>query len=546
MTPSQRALLIATSIEFSADRSSVTLVPAYRLEAGTEISVMVSPRILSEDGAPISLEGEFDPDRVVAKFQVEGGSSDTAFHAALVEPTPHAMGQALELESVRLSFSAPVDRPTLQAGSIVLEDAESGEVIVPAEVRWAGDDAVLMLPASANPECDRLCPQRRYGVAARGEVRAASGAVLTPIDPAEQSFTTAPCRDRIAPVIEGAALVAVEDVAVEIGWTTNEPAASRVELVSCQGVCPNIRIEPRDEACAVDRCRVPPPFDLADDDATSTDSTTSSDRATSTESDGGGAQSEVERPVCRHSVRVSGLRPSTRYVFRAVAEDASRNVTPSEEIETVTSDPRPHLVLTEILAAPLRLIGRDGKPDADIGKFVEIRNVGEIAVSLRPEGSGASRVGWSLGRCRDEACSGLCEKCRPWLMRPLEDHAVLAPGAYAVAAGRDFDPVLMEVHPGAMLLGGDGGGVTMLSNGLTAGAAAAYALLDPSGRIVSRYGGTLGVPADHQGRSMERWPPTGESSEWRWSESAVAGLHGMYASPGWGGSRAGRGEAADW
>ncbi len=422
----------------------------------------------------------------------------------LSSPAAGATGIALDLPALVVAFSEAIAPSSWSAELVTLREVGSGRLLVPAAASFdaSGLLLTLMLPATTLPGCATLCPSESYELVVGGAITDVAGNALAPVGAGERFFS-AGCTDAAAPRIASTAAVSlVGDQSATVSWTTDERATASVAFVSCGGgSCPADVAAVDAAACdSVDICALP---------------------------------ADEAGFACGHTARLTGLTPSTTYQVEVRATDSGGRAAVPVALTFTTLAAQPRLAITELFAAP-KTASTGPLTDADQAKFVEIQNIGLIPVDLTPTGSGATRKAWKLARCPDSACSGTLTNV--WSMKPTSGSAVLAPGEVAVAAGNSFDPVLMGLPSGVTELRNDGTSTTVLSNGLTASTAYAYALLNPDGVIVSTYGNHLGKPnlAATSGRSFERRDPAGadDAANWSVSNATVAGAAGNYATPG--------------
>jgi hypothetical protein len=495
LSQTERESAVPAEVALSEDRTELTVAPSdgltpdatYHLFLSRELADDANNRLVNAD---TKVNESFE-----LRFVVAPAVDDVAPVARLRSPVAGQDGVSLELDTVEVSFSEPVDHDSVDLSRAGLVETSTGMTMSFAGHEWRGDVLALALPA-ALPDgyedgtgmCATLCIGDRYTLSADGLVRDVAGNAS--VTDAGQAFGAAMCMDTFGPRFGAAAEVVVDDTTARLVWTTDEPSSSEVYFSLCgDGVCPE-PVVGASAACDVDVCALP---------------------------------DEVDAFACVHTVELKDLEPSTTFTVTLASADAGGRATSGETLTFTTLAPQPRLAITELFATPQGI-------DVNKGKFVEIQNVGRIAVDLAPATVGG---GWKLARCSDAVCG---TTTNVWPMKPATGSGTLAPGDVAVAAGRDFDAAAMGVPAGTMLLKHDGNATTVLSNGLTSTTAYTYALLSPEGKLVSTYGAHLGKPdaAAVKGRSFERAAPGAPDTagNWRACDLPVAGAPGNFATPG--------------
>ncbi len=497
ISATSRPRIVVATVELSADRTEVIITPQAPLKGDTDYVVVVSKKVTDDANNPLMNSESQTNETQVFEFRTEAPPDTGAPTAKLLSPAPGATGIALDTREVVVEFSEPMDNSTFERSSVMLMDGETQQEIRPTSTRWAENRLTLVLPDGFGTDCDVLCPGVSYRLYVDPAVTDLAGNPLAPVDAAQQ-FTAAVCVDDAPPTL-GTPDVRESDVSAQVTFKSDEPVTGTVNFESCSGPCPPSVPLPA-ATCAPDICALP------------TD--------------------EVDF-ACSYAVRLTGLNPTQTYNVRIRVFDSGGRAAVSEPLTFQTLAPLPKLVLNELFAGP-KTSTSGPITDANQAKFLEIQNVGNIAVDLTPTGSGSTRKAWSLARCPTPDCAGSLTNV--WPMKPVAGPSTLAPGAYAVAAGNAFDATLMGVPASATLLKNDGSSTTVLSNGLTSTTAYAYALLSPDGAIISTYGAHLGKPnlSATTGRSFERKVATDDDVATNWSvcQSPVSGATGNYATPG--------------
>lgn len=182
----------------------------------------------------------------------------------------------------------------------------------------------------------------------------------------------------------------------------------------------------------------------------------------------------------------------------------------------------PRVVINELHIEPQTITGY-------AGKFLEILNAGNTDVDLSD---------WKLARCStsDPGCAGTLTNQCP-LKAGSTGSLVVPAGGYAVVAADSFNAAAFGVPGNAVMLKcGTTSTATIFANGFSSSAAYPFALLGPTGAIMSTYGGYMGSPnsAANKGKAFERKsalsPDTADN--WTHSTESVSGAAGNFATPG--------------
>jgi len=493
LSESERAVAVPAEVALSTDRMEITVAPSDGFVPDTTYHLFLS-REVSDDANNRLVDGDTRTNvSIELRFVASPAVDRIAPVAQLRSPVAGQAGVPVDLDAVEIVFSEAVDTSTLDAAAVGLVEESTGLRMLPVELLWRGETLIASFAApdasgwdDGSGACGVLCLGDSYRLFADGAVRDLAGNLSTTGE--AERFTAAICRDvgdpRFGPDVD----VVAGDTSVELTWRTDEASTSEVVFSLCgDGDCPEPFIGER-ASCDVDVCDLPESSDAF---------------------------------ACVHRVELRDLLPSTTYTVTLVSRDAGGRGTSGHTLSFTTLPPQPRLAITELLAAP------QGLADPNQGKFVELQNVGRVAVDLSsPAG------GWKLARCGDPSCATLTNS---WPMRPAAGASgLLAPGAVAVAAGTAFDAAAMGVPSGTLMLRHTGSASTVLSNGLTATTVYTYVLVAPDGSIASRYGAYLGKPDSHRGRAFERVAPEAPDAAetWRLSDAPVPGAPGNYATPG--------------
>ncbi len=507
LSKSERAKTVEAAVTLSADRTTLTVAPSQPLQGTRDYVLVLSRRIADEHLNGLCAPGSKVNATQVWAFSTDFTPDDAPPAASLDSPPPGTQGVPTDLPRLAVRFTKPIDSNSAALGRIGLLDLTQHLSLEPAALTWSGTDALLALRQDIGQGCATLCPSHSYALYVDPTVTDVDGHPVQPVNPNTQSFVAASCLREVPPDIAPASIRATpSDRGATLAWLTDEPSSSRVvytpggadALAAClKGGSCETATGP-DASCWVDPCAAP-------DEANET---------------------------CRHTVRLPGLEAQATYTFAVESQDAGGRQAQSAASTFTTLAPLPRLVLSELFASPVGLTDENGKPSADLGKFVEIYNADSQPVDLTPTGSGSTRQAWALARCADATCTG--GLTRVWPMKPIGSATVLQPGGFALAVGQAFDPVRVGVPFGTILLGNDGTSRTVLGNSLSKSAAAAYALLAPGGVVVSTYGGWLGVPSDDEGHSFERIDPTADddASGWATATDELLDAPGNFATPG--------------
>jgi hypothetical protein len=495
-----REKLVPVEVTLSEDRTEVSIRPLAPLAGDAAYFLYVSKRLSDDANNRLVNPDTKKNETLEMRFTTAPLPDDVRPVATLLVPAAHVVGapdqtQPLDLARVQVLFSEPMDVATVTPDRLRIVEEGTGTVLAPSGLAWNGNILSMDLPTHpAGGDCVRLCPAKLYVLSIDPSVTDLAGnAVVAPDE--NQYFLSAACLDTAAPrLASDSAEVRPSDVTAIVTWRSDEASTSRVEFDDCgAAACP----EPVDgpvSVCAgnVDICALP------------------SDEASF---------------ACTHTVRLTGLVASTSYAIRVLSFDVGGRGPTALTASFTTLAPQPRLALTELLATP------QGLDDVNKGKFVEIQNVGSAAIDLAPVGGKA----WTLARCGDADCS-TAALTNKWSMKPSGPATSLAPGAFAVAAGKLFDAPAMAVPADTMLLVSTGTSTTVVANGLTSTVAYRYALLSPEGDVVSTYGAHLGKPdaSGVKGHSFERKDPAGDDSadNWAVSSAPLAGAPGTSATPG--------------
>lgn len=498
LSASQRAKTVPATVTLSADRATVDLAPAQRLEGLKSYVIVVSRKVVDDHSNGLVTPDTKVNETQVVRFTTAGAPDTTRPTATLKAPSAGAGGVSIDVHEVDVQFSEPMDKATVTSAHVGLVELAGQLSIAPADIKWIENVAALELPPNAGAGCVTLCPGKAYALFVDGAVRDLAGNALEPVDAAVQRFTAATCADAAPPQLAAATLHAEPtDRSAVVTWKTDEPSTSVVRFETCgAGPCPPAAAGD-DASCTADVCHLP------------------TDQATF---------------GCGHSVRLTGLWAATAYTVRLVSKDGGGRETVSPALTFTTLAALPRLVLNELFATP---VDGAGKSDSD-QKYVELYNAGSEAVDLTPTGTGSTRRAWALARCADATCTGAMSNV--WPMKPAGASGLLAPGGHALAAGNAFDPAKLGVGAAVLVLHNDGTSTTVLSTGLTTTSAYAFALLAPGGIVVSTYGAFLGLPnaKTANGHSFERKDAQGEdaAANWAVSTAAVSGAPGNFATPG--------------
>lgn len=305
------------------DGSTVVLAPQTSLAPGVTYALLVSAAVQDTFRNPLDAH-------TMVTFTTEGPGA-----AATVEtPQPGATAVPLNLEAIRVSFSAPVNG--VDGGTFRLEDAAgqpiAGTVSVAEDRRSASRDIGVQLQ-----------PSSVYTVVLTEDIADDGG---RSIQPQRASFTTAACADLVAPTLSGEA-ASPRDVTVTVTWTTDEPSDSRV-TVEAVGVCASAPAEAEGGqatcAAAYDPCNPQP-------------------------------------ASCTHRVVVAGLCPETAFRLTPRSADAIGNGGTGITLDVTTTAPQAKPVISEVLA--------DATTPEENGEFIEVVNDSDIAWDV---------TGWKIAK----------------------------------------------------------------------------------------------------------------------------------------------------
>lgn len=500
LSVTQRAKTIPAEIELSLDRRSIFITPNQTLSGLTTYVIIVSEELRDDKYNKLATDstGTVFGNHTV-EFTTQSAPDRTKPIASLQSPPTGATNVAIDLRTVEVVFSEPIDENTLRPERIGLTERDSQQALTPANVTLEGNVATLVLGPRAGQGCDTLCTETTYDLFVTPEVRDLAGNQMDQGPLGNQSFRSAACFDSDAPRLPSSSLaVQAADVSAVMTWRTDEPSGSEVQyvqgdaaalLAACDptpsAACLVVTGEAATCAAGVDVCNLP-------DDPTAFS--------------------------CAHSVRLRGLVASRGYAWRAVSADPGGRRGKSEAATFTTQGELPRVRVSEIFISP-------NTPLTTSSEFIELHNAGTAAIDL---------AGWKLARCTDNNCSGLVEK--QWTLKAAATggSTTLEPGSFALATGDSFSGSTLGVPAATVLL--HGSTATLVSGGLRDTNSDGYALLNPDNIIVSSYGGYLagGGTTGKKGRSFERKLATDpdEAANWAVSTSAVAGATGNFATPG--------------
>lgn len=504
ISSTQRKKGVEAVVRLSDDGATIGIAPLNPLDGNRAYVIAISKKLTDLGNNKLQDAETKANETLVVRFTTAPAPDTTRPTAVLRAPAPKAVGVSLDLATVEVLFDEPMDDATWTPEAITLQEVETGARIVPLAASWVENAVLLDLPPNGGDGCGTLCVGKHYVLDVNDALTDLAGNPVMPVDPSSQTFTAAECEDTEAPRIAAEVAVTPSDLTAVVRWRTDETSNSSVQFVTCgSGTCP-AAITGADSTCSVNVCALP--------------------------------QDETGF-TCEHSVKLSGLTPTTDYSIVVVSADGGGREARSEPVAFRTLDPLPRIEINELFATPVKPDpATPGKFVSDTDqKFIELFNAGGLAVDFAPTGTGATRKAWSLARCSDVSCTGTFTNV--WKFKPLDAAATsFAPGAFAVAHGKSFDAARMGLPAGTMELVNDGTATTVLSNGLTSTTAYAYALLTPDGIVVSTYGAHLGKPnlAKNNARSFERKDALLDdvASNWAASTAAMSSASGNYATPG--------------